>query len=91
MFEMITSHYVEVVAILLFGIGLSLLIFHVNLIKKIMGLNIMDTGVYLFLASMGYINGGNAPIFAVWETGAVVSFNALVLCRSRNIIIKQQL
>ncbi|MDD7382302.1 MAG: sodium:proton antiporter [Bacilli bacterium] len=63
MFEMITSHYVEVVAILLFGIGLSLLIFHVNLIKKIMGLNIMDTGVYLFLASMGYINGGNAPIY----------------------------
>ena len=61
MFEMITSHYVEVVAILLFGIGLSLLIFHVNLIKKIMGLNIMDTGTYLFLASMGYIQGDRVP------------------------------
>lgn len=63
MLEMITSHYVEVIAILLFGSGLSLLIFNVNLIKKIMGLNIMDTGVYLFLASMGYIRGGDAPIY----------------------------
>ena len=28
-----------------------------------MGLNIMDTGVYLFLASMGYIEGRLAPVF----------------------------
>lgn len=57
------SHYVEVVAIILFGIGFCILLFHKNLIKKIIGLNIMDTGVYLFLASMGYIKGGLAPIY----------------------------
>ena len=68
MFEMITSHYVEVVAILLFGIGLSLLIFHVNLIKKIMGLNIMDTAVYLLLATQGYIEGRMAPIIVNGNT-----------------------
>jgi multicomponent Na+:H+ antiporter subunit C len=27
-----------------------------------MGLNIMDTGIYLFLASMGYIEGKWAPV-----------------------------
>ena len=33
-----------------------------NLIKKIIGLNIMDTAVYLFLAIKGYIEGRTAPI-----------------------------
>lgn len=52
----------EAVAILLFGIGFCTLLFHRNLIKKIIGLNIMDTGMDLFLASMGYIHGRKAPI-----------------------------
>ena len=37
-------------------------IFSKNLLKKIMGLNIMDTGIYLFLASMGYIENKLSPI-----------------------------
>ena len=57
------ENYIEVVAMVLFGIGFSLLLFNKNLIKKIMGLNIMDTGIYLFLASMGYISGRWAPIY----------------------------
>jgi multicomponent Na+:H+ antiporter subunit C len=56
------ANYEEAVAITLFGIGFSTLLFHRNLIKKIIGLNIMDTGVYLFLASMGYIYNKAAPI-----------------------------
>ena len=56
------ENYIEVVAMVLFGIGFSLLLFNKNLIKKIMGLNIMDTGIYLFLASMGYIQGKWAPV-----------------------------
>ena len=32
------------------------------MIKKIIGLNIMDTAVYLFLAAKGYIEGKAAPI-----------------------------
>jgi len=70
MFNFIISHSVEVVAIILFGIGLFMLIFHKNLIKKIMGLNIMDTGTYLFLASMGYISGGLSPL---WHGEEVVN------------------
>lgn len=56
------SNIDEVVAIILFGIGFSTLLLHRNLIKKIIGLNIMDSAVYLFLASMGYIRGSLAPI-----------------------------
>ncbi len=59
------TNYEEVVAMLLFGIGFSTLMFHKNLVKKIIGLNIMDTAVYLFLASMGYIEGGLSPIVPV--------------------------
>ena len=47
---------------ILFCIGFSTLLFHRNILKKIIGMNIMDTGLYLFLASMGYIEGGTAPI-----------------------------
>ncbi len=57
-------NYEEAVAIILFGIGFVTLLFHRNLIKKIIGMNIMDTGLYLFLASMGYVKGGSAPIYA---------------------------
>ena len=38
-----------------------------NMLKKIIGLNIMDTGLYLFLASMGYIRGAGAPILTDTE------------------------
>ncbi len=55
-------NYEEAAALILFSIGFCMLLFHKNLVKKIMGLNIMDTGVYLFLASMGYIQGRVAPI-----------------------------
>ena len=33
----------ETVSVILFGIGFTMLLLHQNLIKKIMGMNIMDT------------------------------------------------
>ena len=62
MLEMLLTNYQEAVAILLFGIGFATLLFQRNLIRKIIGLNIMDTGLFLFLTSMGYIEGRKAPI-----------------------------
>jgi len=52
----------EAVAVILFGIGFANLLFQKNLIKKIIGFNIMDTAIYLFLAEKGYIEGRIAPI-----------------------------
>jgi len=60
--ENLIFNYEEAAAMILFAIGFCMLLFHRNLIKKIMGLNIMDTGVFLFLASMGYIENRVAPI-----------------------------
>ena len=52
----------EAVAMILFGIGFANLLFQKNLIKKIIGFNIMDTAIYLFLADKGYITGRMPPI-----------------------------
>ena len=58
------SNYEEAISMILFGIGFSNLFMQRNLIKKIIGLNIMDTSMYLFLALKGYIAGRSAPIVA---------------------------
>ena len=55
------SNLEETVAVILFGIGFTMLLLHRNLIKKILGMNIMDTAVYLFLAAKGYIRGRMVP------------------------------
>ena len=55
-------NYYEAAAMVLFGIGFTTMLLHPNLIKKIIGLNIMDTAIYLFLAAKGYIEGKLAPI-----------------------------
>ena len=60
--ENLLANYEEMAAMILFCIGFTTLLLHKNLIKKIIGMNIMDTGIYLFLATMGYIENGKAPI-----------------------------
>lgn len=70
MLNVIWEHLEEVVAMLLFGIGFTTLFVERNLIKKIIGFNIMDTSVYLFLTSVGYIEGRTAPILTDGITSA---------------------
>lgn len=56
------ANYGQVVAMILFVIGFANLLLNKNLIKKIIGFNIMDSAIYLFLAEMGYIKGRHVPI-----------------------------
>ena len=49
-------------AMILFVIGLGIMVMDPNLIKKIIGLNIADTAIFLFIVSTGYIRGGSAAI-----------------------------
>ncbi|MEG1781928.1 MAG: cation:proton antiporter subunit C [Oscillospiraceae bacterium] len=69
------SNYFETASMILFGIGFTTLFLQPNLIKKVIGLNIMDTSVYLFLASKGYIEGRLAPIIVndVFEMSAYIN------------------
>ena len=67
----------EIAAVILFGVGFTTLLLHRNMIKKIIGLNIMDTAVYLFLAAMGYIDDRIAPIVENGVTDASVYINPI--------------
>ena len=77
MIESISNHFIEVIAVLLFGIGFTILLLQRNLIKKIIGLNIMDTAVYLFFTAEGFISGGEAPIIVNGITDASYYINPI--------------
>lgn len=64
MLERLLTNYESMAAVILFCIGFSTMMLHKNLIKKIIGMDIMDTAVYLLLAAQGYIEGRAAPIVA---------------------------
>lgn len=55
-------HYIGCFSLIL--IGLYVVLVKPNLIKVIIGINLIDTGVNLFLVTVGYIHGGTAPIFS---------------------------
>lgn len=68
------TNYGQLVAMILFVIGFANLLLNKNLIKKIIGLNIMDSAVYLFLAEMGYIADRKVPIM----TDNIQNFSAYI-------------
>lgn len=76
MSRLITNYY-EVFSVILFGIGFTTLLFHSNLIKKIIGMNIMDTAVFLFFAAKGYIVDKDAPIIKGAFKGASAYINPI--------------
>ena len=55
-------NYEQTAAVILFCIGFSTMLLHKNLLKKIIGMDIMDAGIFLFLACQGFIKGRVAPI-----------------------------
>jgi len=55
-------HYAGCFALVL--IGLYAVLVKTNLIKVIIGIGLIDTGVNLFLVTTGYIRAGTAPIFS---------------------------
>lgn len=58
------SHYNYWVVIVLMMIGFFVVIAQGNLVKKIVGLNIFQTSVFIFYISVGKVDGGSAPILA---------------------------
>ncbi len=51
---------------LLMMIGLYIVVAKGNLVKKIVGLNIFQTAVFMFYISLGKVDGGTAPIFPTY-------------------------
>ena len=60
-------YYVGAAALIL--VGLYIIIAKSNLIKVIIGIHLLDTGVNVLLVSVGFIKGGKAPIFTGTASG----------------------
>lgn len=71
---MITGYFNYWVVIILMMMGFYIVISDSNLIKKIIGLNIFQTSVFILFISMSKVKGGTAPILIA---GANVYSNPL--------------
>lgn len=61
---MLAGLYNYWVVVVLMMVGFYIVIAHGNLIKKIVGLSIFQTSVFIFYISMAKVDGGTAPILA---------------------------
>jgi multicomponent Na+:H+ antiporter subunit C len=71
---MILGLYNYWIVIVLMMIGFYIIISHGHLIKKIIGLNIFQTSVFIFYISVGKVEGATAPI---WQEGILLYSNPL--------------
>ena len=62
MVDALISHYNYWLIIILMMLGLYIVVSRGNLVKKIVGLNIFQTSVFLLNISLGKVSGGTAPI-----------------------------
>lgn len=66
--EAAASRYTYVLFAILLVIGLYMVVVSSNLVKKVIGLNLFQTAVFLFFVTTAYVEGGSAPVIP--EAGA---------------------
>ncbi|MEF8779979.1 MAG: cation:proton antiporter subunit C [Haloferacaceae archaeon] len=62
MLEILLTRYTYVAFVLLLCLGIYIVIASPNLVKKLIGLNMFQTAIFLFFISAAYVEGGSAPI-----------------------------
>ncbi len=67
--DFIVGHLNYWLFIVLMMTGLYIVVARGNLVKKIVGLNIFQTSVFMFYISIGKVTGGTAPIYPVDSQG----------------------
>jgi multicomponent Na+:H+ antiporter subunit C len=60
--EILTTRHAYVAFALLLCIGLYMMIANKNLVKKIIGLNLFQTAIFLLFIASAYVDGGSIPI-----------------------------
>ena len=70
MLEVLSTRYAYATFVLLLAIGLYMMIAGPNLVKKVIGLNLFQSAIFLFFVSMAYVRGGSVPVIPS-EGGAV--------------------
>jgi multicomponent Na+:H+ antiporter subunit C len=62
MIDLLTTKYNYVAAILLMAGGLYMVIGDRNLVKKVIGMNLFQTGIFLFFITTAFVDGGEPPV-----------------------------
>jgi multicomponent Na+:H+ antiporter subunit C len=57
----------------LFSVGLYMVIAKSNLLKKLLGLNVMETAVFAIIVTAGMVDGGDPPVVAAGTTSPYAS------------------
>jgi multicomponent Na+:H+ antiporter subunit C len=70
----IVRNYPYFVAVVLFCIGIYAILSRTNLMKKVIGINIMGSSIFLLLISAADIRGGTAPIAHGYELAEGVTY-----------------
>jgi multicomponent Na+:H+ antiporter subunit C len=60
--DLLATHYNYLAVVVLVGIGLYGITGSPNLVKKIIGLNIFQVGIFLFFVTSGYVEGAAPPL-----------------------------
>jgi len=60
--ETLTTRHAYVAFVGLLCIGFYMMIANRNLVKKLIGLNMFQTAVFLFLIAAAYVRGGRSPV-----------------------------
>ncbi|CCQ35658.1 Mrp-type sodium/proton antiporter system subunit C [Natronomonas moolapensis 8.8.11] len=68
--ETLSTRYAYATFAILFAIGLYMMIASPNLVKKVIGLNLFQSAIFLFFVAMAYVRGGSVPVIPS-EGGAV--------------------
>jgi multicomponent Na+:H+ antiporter subunit C len=69
--DLVASRAYYLVTFLLLGIGTYTMIGSDNYVKKVIGLNLFQVGVFLFFIAAAYVDGANPPLLS--EPGPYVS------------------
>ncbi|AAG19081.1 MULTISPECIES: cation:proton antiporter subunit C [Halobacterium] len=62
MMEALAAKDYYIASFLLIGIGTYVMIAAGNLVKKVIGMNIFQTGIFLFFIASAYVEGGTPPL-----------------------------
>ncbi|MDT8437887.1 MAG: cation:proton antiporter subunit C [Wenzhouxiangellaceae bacterium] len=104
MLQQLLAHFDYLVVSAVFCTGLYILLVRQNLVKKLIGLNIMETAVFAFIVTTGMIDGGDPPLLgadlgplfaspipqALVLTGIVVAVSTTALALALIVRVKRE-
>jgi multicomponent Na+:H+ antiporter subunit C len=65
--ELIVDRIYYLVAFLLLGVGTYMMIGSENLVKKVIGMNVFQTGIFLFFIVSAFVDGASPPLLTAPE------------------------